>query len=209
MIYRTRRTRTCVQRRSLPRLRYFILLVFLFLTCITCIYQVKIKTSEVLEKENKIDYLEEIKLLEKELECTIQEYVKFREDVGKTMEGIFSDLELGSFRATHYTRECGWPWDDGFTKTMTRARKNWTVAVDPKVVKLGSMLYIVGRGWYRAEDIGGAIKGNRVDIYVGEGNEGRRLAFQLGVDEVKVFYQPASAAKSNFSSANQKLVTLK
>jgi hypothetical protein len=48
-----------------------------------------------------------------------------------------------------------------------------------------------------------------VDIYVGEGNEGRRLAFQLGVDEVKVFYQPASAAKSNFSSANQKLVTLK
>ena len=96
---------------------------------------------------------------------------------------------------------------------MTPARPQWTVAVDPKVVKLGSMLYIVGRGWYRAEDIGGAIKGNRIDIYVGEGKEGRRLAFELGVKEVKVFYQPARAArasKANFLSIkDQKLVSLK
>ncbi len=202
MIYRTRRTRTCVQRRSLPRLRYFILLVFL---AISCVYQI-IREPE---KEIILSLQQDIKSLERELEETIREFADFREDVGKTMEDIFSDLELGSFRATHYTRECGWPWDDGKTKMMTPARPNWTVAVDPRVVKLGSMLYIVGRGWYRAEDIGGAIKGNRVDIYVGDGKEGRSLAFQLGVDEVKVFYQPASATKSNFSSANQKLVTLK
>ena len=44
------------------------------------------------------------------------------------------------------------------------------IAVDPRVIPLGSMLYIddipgIGKiGFARAEDIGGAIKGNRIDI---------------------------------------------
>ena len=37
-------------------------------------------------------------------------------------------------------------------------------ATDPRVIKLGTNFYVEGYGHCRAEDIGGAIKGNKVDL---------------------------------------------
>ncbi|MFA5537423.1 MAG: 3D domain-containing protein [Bacillota bacterium] len=51
------------------------------------------------------------------------------------------------------------------TKTGTWPQVG-TIAVDPKVIPLGTKLYVEGYGVGKAEDIGGAIKGNRIDVFL-------------------------------------------
>lgn len=53
----------------------------------------------------------------------------------------------------------------GRTASGTRARVG-EIAVDPKVIPLGTTVYIPGVGERRAEDTGGNIKGNTIDIYM-------------------------------------------
>lgn len=66
-----------------------------------------------------------------------------------------------NLRATAYT-----PYDGsatGHTAMGTKAHYG-VVAVDPRVIPLGTRLYIEGYGEAVAEDTGGAIKGNRIDL---------------------------------------------
>jgi len=44
------------------------------------------------------------------------------------------------------------------------------VAVDPRVIPLGSRLYVPGYGAARAEDTGSAIVGDRIDVYLAPTN---------------------------------------
>ena len=73
---------------------------------------------------------------------------------------------LGTFKLTAYCpcSKCCGEWADGITYTGTTATADRTVAVDPSVIPLGSTLYINGQA-YIAEDIGGAIKKNRIDVF--------------------------------------------
>lgn len=61
------------------------------------------------------------------------------------------------------------------------------IAVDPRIIPLRSKVYIQfpdGRGTYaNAEDTGGAIKGNRIDIAMGTVAE----AYDFGMQNVKVY----------------------
>lgn len=68
------------------------------------------------------------------------------------------------------------------TYSGTVPRKG-TVAVDPRVIPLGSELYIDGYGYGKALDVGSAIKGNRIDVFM----ESEREARKWGSRKVKVY----------------------
>ncbi|AOY75488.1 3D domain-containing protein [Clostridium formicaceticum] len=76
----------------------------------------------------------------------------------------------------------------GITGTGTQVRPG-VVAVDPKVIPLGSSLYVESLdrtpsyGMASAEDTGGAIKGNKIDLYF----ENRSDALRFGRRKVKVY----------------------
>ena len=46
-----------------------------------------------------------------------------------------------------------------------------TIAVDPSVIPLGSKVYVDGYGYAIASDTGGAIRGNKIDIYLNSSSE--------------------------------------
>lgn len=58
----------------------------------------------------------------------------------------------------------------GLTASGTRARVG-AVAVDPNFIPLGTRLYIEGYGYATAEDTGGAVKGNIIDLYMNSESE--------------------------------------
>ena len=95
---------------------------------------------------------------------------------------------LGTFVATYYCCEryphiCG--TGDGLTATGVAVEPG-IVAVDPKVIPLGSTVVIDGEE-YLAADTGGLIRGQRVDIAVPTHAE----ALALGVREVEVWVMAA------------------
>lgn len=60
--------------------------------------------------------------------------------------------------------------------------KRGTIAVDPKVIPLGSRLWVEGYGFGVAEDTGGAIKGHIVDVFL----ENEEACREWGRRKVKV-----------------------
>lgn len=73
------------------------------------------------------------------------------------------------------------------TKTGTTPIAGYTIAVDPKYIPLGSRVYIENIGWRIAEDVGGAVKGNHIDVFTATHEEatrgGRHTAFAIVREE--------------------------
>jgi 3D (Asp-Asp-Asp) domain-containing protein len=72
--------------------------------------------------------------------------------------------EVMIFEATAYT------WTGNQTATGTWPSRG-TIAVDPAIIPLGTRLYVEGYGEGIAEDTGGAIKGEILDLYMESKNE--------------------------------------
>lgn len=96
-------------------------------------------------------------------------------------------------KATAYTAAAsengGWAGLDYFGNSL----KVGTVAVDPKMIPLGTKLYVTGYDYNglpqggmiaTATDIGGSIKGNRIDIFV---PDSQSKAMKFGIQQVKIY----------------------
>lgn len=89
-------------------------------------------------------------------------------------------MALGTFTVTAYGSDC--IGCTGTTASGTVPEKGRTIAVDPNVIPLGSEVMIDGQV-YIAEDTGGAIKGNKLDLFVGTEAD----SVQYGVQQHEVY----------------------
>ena len=91
-------------------------------------------------------------------------------------------VDLGTFKTTGYCncRKCAGKWAGGPTKTGVMPVAGETVAVDPRVIPLGSMVMIDGAiRW--AQDTG--VNGRHIDVYY----DSHGVAWDHGVKRQHVF----------------------
>lgn len=79
------------------------------------------------------------------------------------------------FEATAYTYT-------GYRTATGAETRRGIIAVDPRVIPLGTRLYVEGYGYGVAADTGGAIKGRRIDVFL----ESETAALKWGRRDVKV-----------------------
>ena len=126
---------------------------------------------------------------------TLSAVQNFQRIHGLTVDGVAGRetwvyLERASKEPSRYSRELVMKasaytaYDDGNSNRTCRGNPvhKGIVAVDPKVIPLGTRLYISNYGYAIADDIGGSIKGNRIDLAF----ESRNEALQFGVQTVTV-----------------------
>lgn len=94
---------------------------------------------------------------------------------------ITMTAQAETFTATAYCscRKCCGKWADGITASGTTATAGRTIAVDKKVIPLGTHVLINGVE-YVAEDTG--VKGKRIDVFFDSHSE----ALEFGRQKVEV-----------------------
>jgi len=109
-----------------------------------------------------------------EREC---EYVSTKKSVINIIDNTPKYKNLGVFMLTAYCpceKCCG--KTDGITSTGTKATHGRTIAVDPDIIPYGTKVLINGSE-YVAEDCGGAINNNHIDVFFNTHEE----ALEFGV----------------------------
>lgn len=117
------------------------------------------KKESVKQEKEKTTSTKKLNTTKKETK-TIKKETKTtkKKNTTKVVKKENNKVKLGTFKVYAYS-------SGGITASGARTKANHTVAVDPKVIPLGSKIMVNGK-IYKAEDTGGAIKGNKLDIYM-------------------------------------------
>lgn len=112
-------------------------------------------------------------------------------DKPATESAVCNDVFLGEFTLTAYCPErcCCGKWASGYTATGTLATEGRTIAVDPKVIPYGTCVLLI---WpdgtqrsYIAEDCGGGVNGNHIDVFFSD----HQAARVFGVQSAMVYLE--------------------
>lgn len=170
-----------------------VLTIFCVFSC-DCVYVYAMNSDDMVTKYERIE--EE----NQRLEMMISQYTLLVHSLNNENEKLKTQIVesgssevveetktyLGDFTITYYCTEnyshtCG---GGGTTASGTQVTPYQTAAVDTSVIPFGTKLYIEGIGYRIAEDRGGAVKGNKIDLAVTTHEE----ALNLGIDRnVKVY----------------------
>ena len=106
---------------------------------------------------------------------------KSNQDLSSQLTSVQFDVEalkqnqvayIGKYKITYYCackQCCG--KTNGITASGAKVQEGVTVAADTSKLPFGTNIYISGIGWRTVQDRGGAIKGNRLDIYISSHND--------------------------------------
>lgn len=149
----------------------FIALLLMILLVVIGVNEVNLNSqTDVIKTENKC-----IETIDKQEDITYNE-------VEPSLAKIEENENYMIMEATAYTKSIEEGTHRGITKSGTQVSRG-TVAVDPRVIPLGTKLYVENYGHAVALDTGGAIKENRIDLYM----ETKDEAFEFGRKEVRVW----------------------
>lgn len=95
------------------------------------------------------------------------------EVIEKGVGGVYTDKNGNSYEYSYYIDVTATAYGTCSGITATGKRVDYgMIAVDPRVIPLGTKVYLTGSwgdmGVHAAEDTGGAIKGNKIDVFLGD-----------------------------------------
>ena len=142
-----------------------------------CIYETRQQSETTIHKLN-------------EVKQQIENKIEIETDKGVDTNQVAKPVSLGKFKLTAYCsceKCCGiWAYNrpNGiiYGAIGEELKEGYSIAVDPNIIPYRTEVIINGR-MYKAQDCGGAIKGNRIDIYF----ENHRDALEFGVQYAEVF----------------------
>lgn len=160
------------------RIALFTMVILIIMaTIIGCIYE-KQQYKEITYKESKVtQQISEIKKIDIETDREVDTQA-------------LQPVSLGEFKLTAYCSCevcCGkWAYDrpNGivYGAIGEELKEGYSIAVDPNVIPYMTEVIINGKT-YKAQDCGGAIKGNRIDVYMEDHDD----ALEFGVQYEEVF----------------------
>lgn len=135
------------------------------------------------EADNSATLNEKLSTITEELSAVQNELGVANTTIADLKDEEYRLVYIGDFKLTHYCNEpykhiCG--YGDGLTATGTNVTPGRTIAVDPKVIPYGTKVYIEGYGWRIAEDCGGSVKGNHIDVAVDLHSEAMDMGVKHG-----------------------------
>ncbi|WP_235960528.1 3D domain-containing protein [Paenibacillus silvestris] len=93
--------------------------------------------------------------------------------INTTLTAYTAGFESTGKKASHPTY--------GITFSGLKAKEGRTIAVDPAVIPLGSTVFIEGIGIRKAEDIGSAIRGSRIDVFMNDLSQAQEFGVKKNV----------------------------
>lgn len=135
--------------------------------------------EQIVAVGSKVETLKETSVLSASI-ARDDQAVSISEDNSTTQGGVSFNYKkvLKNVSLTAYSAE-----QDGIgTKTAsgTTVKHGRTIAVDTDVIPMGWWVYIEGVGFRRAEDTGGAVNGNKIDVYFDTLKEAKQFGRKKG-----------------------------